>query len=227
MGETLHLTAADGHVLTAWRADPAPPTKGSVVVIQEVFGVNAHIRDVCDRFAAAGYTAIAPALFDRLEHGVELGYDEAGITAGRGFVGRLGWETPVLDVDAAARSLRADGRVAVVGYCWGGTIAWLAACRLQLACAVPYYGRQIIDFAAEKPRCPVIMHFGGEDPLIPRETVAAVQAAHPEIPIYLYEGAGHGFNCDRRADYRPEAAALALERTMAFYATHLSQQLRT
>lgn len=227
MGETRHLTAADGHVFTAWRADPAAPAKGCVVVIQEVFGVNEHIRDVCDRYAAAGYVAIAPALFDRVQPGVELGYDEAGIAAGRELVGRLGWEAPLLDVEAAARSLRADGRVGVVGYCWGGTVTWLAACRLEIACAVPYYGRQIIDFAAEKPRCPVIMHFGGEDPLIPHDNVAGVQAAHPEIPIYVYGGAGHGFNCDRRADYRPEVAAVALERTLAFFASHLGVGLPT
>lgn len=222
MGEHLQLTAADGHVAHAYLARPTGAPRGGLVVIQEVFGVNPHIRDVCDRFAAAGYAAMAPALFDRLERGVELGYDEAGITAGRALVGRLGWEAPMLDVGAAASHLRADGRVGVVGYCWGGTIAWLAACRLELDCAVAYYGRQIIDFVDETPQCPVLMHFGGDDPLIPRATVAAVAAAHPATPIHLYEAAGHGFNCDRRGDFRAEAAATALERTMHFFASHLA-----
>ena len=221
MGETLPLTAGDGHVLSAYRAAATAAPRGQLVIIQEVFGVNDHIRRVCDGFAAEGYTAIAPALFDRLQPGVELGYDEAGIAAGRALVGRLGWETPTLDIAAAAAALRPDGRVGVVGYCWGGTIAWLAACRLEIGAAVAYYGRQIIDFASERPRCPVIMHFGGEDPLIPRATVAAVQAAQPAIPVYLYEGAGHGFNCDARADFRPAVAALALQRTLAFLALHL------
>ncbi len=221
MGETLQLTAADGHAVHAYLAKPAAALRGSLIVIQEVFGVNTHVRDVCDRFAAAGYAAIAPALFDRIKPGVELGYDEDGIAAGRAFVGQLGWEAPLLDITAAAKALRADGKVGVVGYCWGGSIAWLAACRLEIGCAVAYYGRQIIDFVGEQPRCPVLMHFGAEDALIPLANVEAIRAAHPEIPIHTYEGAGHGFNCDRRGDFRPEIAATALERTLTFFAAHL------
>lgn len=221
MGDRLQLTASDGHTLSAYRAEATAAPRGHVVVVQEVFGVNDHIRRVCDGYAALGYTAIAPALFDRLQPGVELGYDEAGITAGRDLVGRLGWDAPMLDIAAAATALHPDGRVGVIGYCWGGTIAWLAACRLEVGAAVAYYGRQIIDFVGERPHCPLIMHFGGEDPLIPRATVAAVQAAHPAIPVYIYEGAGHGFNCDARADFRPAIATLAQERTLAFLATNL------
>lgn len=221
MGETVTLVATDGHRLSGYRAEPDGARRGSVVVIQEVFGVNAHIRDVCDRFADLGYTALAPALFDRIRPGVELDYDQVGIEEGRSLVGRLGWDHPVRDVDAAARALEPERRVGVVGYCWGGTVTWLAACRLDVACAAGYYGRQIIDFVEERPRCPMILHFGGEDALIPLSVVDRIKAAHPDVPIYVYEGAGHGFNCDRRGDFRREVAALALERTLGLFAVHL------
>jgi carboxymethylenebutenolidase len=221
MGEVVTLVARDGHRLSGYRAEPEAPAQGRLVVIQEVFGVNAHIRDICDRFADLGYVALAPALFDRLETGVDLGYDEAGIAAGRALVGRLGWETPMLDVAAAAQALAPDGRAGVVGYCWGGTVAWLAACRLDVAAAACYYGRQIVDFVDETPKCPTILHFGGEDALIPLASVDRIKAAHPALPVYVYEGAGHGFNCDRRADFRREVAALALERTLDLFARTL------
>lgn len=221
MGESIRLRADDGVEFTAFRVDPAGPRRGAVVVVQEIFGVNAHIRDVCQRFAAKGYAAIAPALFDRLRPGVELDYDEAGVTEGRALVVDLGWDAPMRDIRAAAKALRADGRTGVVGYCWGGTVAWLAGCRLDVGCVSAYYGRQIVDFLDEKPRCPSILHFGSEDPLIPRENIDTVQAAYPDVPLYRYDGAGHGFNCDRRADFRAEAAAAALDRTIALFAAHL------
>lgn len=222
MGGNIRLQADDGVAIGAWRADPTAPRRGAVVVVQEVFGVNAHIRDVCERFAASGYAAIAPALFDRLRPGVELGYDEAGIAEGRALVGELGWDAPMRDIWAAAQALREDGRVGVVGYCWGGTVAWLAGCRLDVGCVSAYYGRQIVDFLGEKPRCPTILHFGAEDPLIPLENVEKVRAAYPDIPLYVYEGAAHGFNCDRRGDFRPSAAEEALSRTLALFAQHLT-----
>lgn len=221
MGGQIRLRAGDGVEFSAYRADPAGARRGAVVVIQEVFGVNVHIRDVCDRFAERGYAAIAPALFDRVRPGVELGYDEAGVTEGRALVTELGWDAPVGDVWAAAKALRADGQVGVVGYCWGGTIAWLAGCQLDVACIAAYYGRQIVDFLGEKPRCPAILHFGAEDPLIPAENIDKVAAAYPEVPLYRYAGAGHGFNCDRRPDFRPDAAATALQRTLDLFATYL------
>ena len=221
MGESVRLRAEDGHEFQAWRADPAPPRKGTVVVIQEVFGVNPHIRDVCDRYAERGYAATAPALFDRIQPGVELDYDEPGVTKGRELVGELGWDAPMRDIWAAAKALRGDGRVGVVGYCWGGTVAWLAGCRLDVGCVSAYYGRHIVEFLGEKPRCPAILHFGAEDALIPRENVEKVRLAHPDVPLYLYERAGHGFNCDRRADFRPDASKLALERTLELFAKHL------
>ncbi|HRK96468.1 MAG TPA: dienelactone hydrolase family protein [Rhodospirillales bacterium] len=217
MGDWVKLGAADGHAFSAYHAGAAGERRGGVVVIQEVFGVNAHIRKVCDGFAAHGYDAVAPALFDRLEKGVELAYDEDGIARGRELVGRLGWERPLVDVQAAALHLQPQGLAGVVGYCWGGTVAWLAACRLEVACAAAYYGRQIVDFPEDHPRCPTIAHFGAEDPLIPIETVERVSAANPDVPVHLYAGAGHGFNCDARGDFRPDAAASALERTLALF----------
>jgi carboxymethylenebutenolidase len=222
MGDWVQVQADDGHVCRAYRATPPAAIKGSVVVIQEVFGVSAHIRQVCDGFAAAGYAAIAPALFDRIRPGVELGYDEAGIAEGRALVADLGWEAPLRDVDAAAKHLRGDGRVGVAGYCWGGSVAWLAGGGLDVACVAAYYGRHIVEFTGEQPRCPGIMHFGAADPLIPQETVDRVRAAWPKTPVFIYDGAGHGFNCDQRADYRPAAAALALQRTLALFTLYLS-----
>jgi carboxymethylenebutenolidase len=217
MGDSIRLRAEDGHEFEAWRADPMMPRKCAVVVVQEVFGVNAHIRDVCDRFAELGYSAIAPALFDRIQPAVELDYDEPGVTKGRELVGELGWDAPMLDIWASAKALRADGKVGVVGYCWGGSVAWLAGCRLHIGCVSAYYGRHIVEFLEEKPRCPAILHFGAEDALIPPDNVKKVRAAHPDIPIYVYEGAGHGFNCDRRADFRSDAAKIALERTLGLF----------
>lgn len=221
MGEWIRLRAADGHAFAAWRADPAGIRRGGVVVVQEIFGVNAHIRDVCDRFAEKGYAAIAPALFDRLQGGVDLGYDEAGVVAGRELVGRLGWDAPMGDILAAAEALRADAKVGVVGYCWGGSVTWLAGCRLDVACIAAYYGRHIVEFPDEHPRCPAILHFGAEDPLIPPENVAKVREANPDVPLFVYRGAGHGFNCDRRADYRPDVATAALEHTLALFGSEL------
>ena len=221
MGEQIRLRAADGIEFAAWRADPAGPRRGGVVVVQEIFGVNAHIRSVCDGFARNGFAAVAPALFDRLRPGVELGYDEAGVTEGRALVGDLGWDAPFLEIWAAAKALRADGQVGVVGYCWGGSVAWLAGGRLDVACVSAYYGRHIGDFLGETPRCPAILHFGAQDPLIPPENVEKVRAAYPDVPLYLYENAGHGFNCDQRPDFRADAAALALQRTLDLFATHL------
>lgn len=221
MGEHIELGAADGFRVSGYRALPQGLPAGGIVVIQEIFGVNAHVRDVCDRFAAAGYAAIAPALFDRLRPGVELDYNESGVTTGRALVSELGWDKPMLDIAAAASVLRPDVKVGVIGYCWGGTVAWLAACKLDVACSVCYYGRQIIDFVALQPRCPVLMHFGADDALIPLASVDAIKSAHPNVPVFVYEGAGHGFNCDPRADFRPEVAKLAQQRTLDFFRQHL------
>ena len=218
MGESINLTAADGHEFSAYRADPDGAPRGGIVVVQEIFGVNSHIRKLTDDFATAGYASIAPTLFDRAERGVELAYDEAGRDRGRGIRAGIGWDEPLLDIRAAVEALPGL-KVGVVGYCWGGSLAWLSATRIDgLSGAVCYYGGQIADFADETPRCPTLLHFGGADKSIPMEAVAAVRKAHPDLPIHVYEGAGHGFNCDQRASYDRAASATARQRTMALLA---------
>ncbi|HLF59424.1 MAG TPA: dienelactone hydrolase family protein [Alphaproteobacteria bacterium] len=215
MGATVRLTAADGHEFAAYRAAPSGPRRGGIVVLQEIFGVNAHIRAEADKFATEGYEAVAPALFDRVERDVELGYTQEATAKGRALRTSLGFDAPMRDISAAMAALRPAGKVGVVGYCWGASLAWLAACRLDADCAICYYGAQIREFAGESPRCPVALHFGEKDPLIPPEAVAAIRGAHPGIPVFTYP-AGHGFNCDMRADYDAESAALAFARTRAF-----------
>lgn len=221
MGTTIELAAADGHTLEAYRAGPPGAARGGIVVIQEVFGVNPHIRSVADSFAAEGYLVIAPALFDRIERGVELGYDETSLARGRELRTNLGWSAPVMDVAAAISKLREEvAKIGTVGYCWGGSVTWLSATRLDVACAVCYYGAQIIDFYEEQPRCPVMLHFGDRDPLIPADNVERIRDAHPELPLYTYP-AGHGFNCDAREEFHEESAKLARSRTLEFFSQHL------
>jgi carboxymethylenebutenolidase len=221
MGEMISLTAGDGHQLGAYLARPEGAAKGRLVVIQEIFGVNTHIREVCDGFAADGYAVIAPALFDRVEAGIELDYDENGVARGRDLRGEVGWEAVVHDMEAARAHLAGEGPVGVVGYCWGGSVAWLGATELDFACSVGYYGGQINEFNDREPKCPVMLHFGEVDAAIPLDDVEKIREAHSRVPIHVYEGAGHGFNCDRRASYHEEASRIARQRTMAFFAEHL------
>ena len=220
MGETVSLTAADGHALDAYRARPDGASRGGLVVIQEIFGVNGHIRALCDGFAADGYDAIAPALFDRNQTGAALDYDEAGTAAGRAFRLAVGWDAPVSDIAAAVAAVGGDGKVGVVGYCWGGSLAWLAAARLEIACAAACYGGQICQFRGEHPRCPIELHLGETDAIVPPEDRALIREWHPDLPIHLYP-AGHGFCCDARPGYDAESAALARKRTLALLATHV------
>lgn len=223
MGEAVTIEASDGHRLAAYQAVPEGPARGGVVVIQEIFGVNHHIRALVDEYASAGYAAIAPSLFDRVRTGVELGYTPEGTQEGRALRTQIGWDAPLLDLEAAARALTArTGRApAVIGFCWGGSLAWLTACRgAGVACAVAYYGAQIIQFSSERPRVPALLHFGERDALISREDVAEIRRAHPEAEVFVYP-AGHGFNCTERADHDPGSAALALTRTRAFLERHL------
>ncbi len=221
MGETIELTAVDGHKFGAYRATPSGATVGRLVIAQEIFGVNGHIRALCDGFAADGYDVVAPALFDREERGVELGYDEAGFTRGREARAEVGNDNAVCDLAAALDAVRDGGMVGVVGYCWGGALAWLAATRLDADCAVGYYGSQIVTYNHERPRCPVMLHYGERDASTPADDIARVRAAHPDATIHLYP-AGHGFNCDQRiGDFHAESAATARERTLAFLAEHL------
>jgi carboxymethylenebutenolidase len=220
MGTTIKLTSADGFEIGAYRADPAGTPKGGIVVVQEIFGVNNHIRGDTDKFARHGYAAIAPAFFDRIEPGVELAYDEAGIEAGRGYVGKLDIDKVLADVQAAAKVLEAVGKVGVVGYCWGGTIAWLSATRLGLP-SVGYYGGHIAKAVEEKPKAPVMLHFGEADHAIPLDDVEKIKKAHPDVPIHVYPGAGHGFNCNERGSYDAKSAEIALGRTLEFFGTHV------
>jgi len=221
MGRNIKLTAADGHELDAWRADPAGEARGGIVVVQEIFGVNEHIRDICERLAGTGYTAIAPAVFDRVETGVELGYDDDGIARGRELRGGIQWDEVMADIAAAVEVLKAEGKVGVVGFCWGGSLAWLAACRLGVDAAVGYYGGQIIDFKDEQPTCPVLLHFGETDGSIPLTDVEAIKDAQPKVPVHVYEGAGHGFNCDRRGSFDAASAATAWDLTLSLFVEHI------
>ena len=221
MGKTIQLTAGDGHGLDAYQADPDGAPKGAIVIIQEIFGVNSHIRSVCDGYAADGYVAIAPALFDRVERGIELGYVEPDMSRGRETRGKLSWDGALADVSAAADAVEAAGKVAVVGYCYGGSVAWLAATRLDFAAVVSYYGGNVAEFAEEQPKCPVILHIGDQDKAIDAGKIETIKNAQPDIPLYIYEGAGHGFTCEQRGSYDEEATKVARGRTLAFLAEHI------
>jgi len=216
MGRMIELTAADGFRLSAWRADPAGTPRGALVVAQEIFGVNSHIRSVCEGFAADGYVAIAPALFDRYEPRVDIGYTPEDIAKGRALKALAQLDSALLDVAAARDDVAASGKVAVVGYCWGGYVAWMTAARLPgFACAIAYYGGGILDAASEVPRCPVMAHFGERDGGIPVAGVIELMAKHPAAQMFIY-AADHGFNCDQRAAYDAAAATLARGRTLQF-----------
>ncbi len=219
MGQNITLTASDGHQLDAYLANPAGDAKGRLVVVQEIFGVNSHIRDVCDGYAERGYVALAPAMFDRLEKNFECGYDAEGVAAGRELKGRCPWPEAALDIEAARAHLAGDGTVAIVGYCWGGSLAWLGATEGGYCAAVGYYGGQIIELNDRQPQCPVLLHFGELDGGIPLSDVDKIAATHPEVTIHVYEGADHGFNCDQRGSYNEASAKLALGRTLEHFAS--------
>jgi len=221
MGEYTTIMARDGHEFQAWLSAPPGRARGAVVVIQEIFGVNAHIRSVTDDFAAQGYTAIAPCLFDRVRRGIELGYTPEALQEGAGYARQLQPETTLKDLAAAVAVVRSSGRVGTVGYCFGGSMSYLAACQLPIACAVAYYGR-VTNYLEQKPKCPLMYHFGTADTSIPMSDVDKVKAAADARAVfYLYEGAGHGFNCDQRASFNSAAAALARTRTLDFLARNL------
>jgi carboxymethylenebutenolidase len=209
------LTASDGHEFDAYEVHP-DGASASVVIVQEIFGVNPHIRSVVDRYAALGYRTIAPALFDRVETGVELAYDEAGIARGREIAMQIAFEPAMLDVAAAVAHVADAGPVAVIGYCFGGSVAWLAADSLPIAAAVGYYGGQIHGLIDRQPKVPTLLHFGELDHAIPLDQVDAIAAAHPEVPVHVYEGAQHGFSCDARGSFHPISAAIAFGRTVEF-----------
>ena len=218
MGHWISLDTPTG-AISAWRADPVTAAQGALVVVQEIFGVNGHIRNVVDKFASLGYAAIAPALFDHFERHVELSYDADSVAYGRDLVQKLGFDRAVEDVRAAAGRIQSAGRVGVVGFCWGGTIAYLSCARLGLP-AVSYYGGRTVPFLNERPKAPLMLHFGEHDPLIPPADVQRHHEALPEAEMHIWP-AGHGFNCDQRADYNATVAVQALQRTLAFFSTHL------
>ncbi len=219
MPDFIKINSSGMQCIGAFRAQPAGPARGGIVVIQEIFGVNAHIRDVVERFAEAGYVAIAPAFFDHVESNVELDYDAAGIARGRALVGELDIDQIMADVGSAADSIRSAGKIGVVGYCWGGTIAMLAASRLGLP-AVSYYGARNVAWLHETFSAPLQFHFGARDSSIPPAAIERHRECLPDAEIHVYPAA-HGFNCDRRKDFDAASAALARERTLAFFARHL------
>jgi carboxymethylenebutenolidase len=221
MGHWIDLTAADGKTISGWRAEPAGKPRGGLVVVQEIFGVNSHIRGVCDGYAADGYLAIAPALFDRIQARVDLGYTPDDIEKGRELRSKASLDHALADVAAAQKVAAAAGKVGIVGYCWGGYVVWMSAARLSgFACAVPYYGGGMLEAVGERPRCPVLAHFGEKDTMIPAEGVRRFAAAHHEAEVHLYP-ANHGFNCDQRGSYDAPSAKLARERTLAFLRKHV------
>lgn len=222
MSEHVKLQASDGHELDAYVAHPEGEPIAGLVVVQEIFGVNPHIRSVADGYAKDGFLAVAPALFDRYERGLELGYEGADMQKAMSLIPGLNLDHALKDTAAAIEYARrqAGKKVGVIGYCFGGTIAWLAAARPGVDAAVGYYGGQIAKFADENPKSPIMLHFGKLDQHIPKQSIDAVQAANPEVPVFWYD-AGHGFNCNDRASYNAEAAKLARERSLEFLKKHL------
>jgi carboxymethylenebutenolidase len=233
MGSTIELASADGVVFTLYQAQPNGAAKGAVVVLQEIFGLNAHIRSVVDGFAAQGYLTVAPSTFQRVKPGVEMGYTPEDIAAGvalKALVEALPAPGVLQDVQATIDYAVAtsQGKVGVVGYCWGGLLAWRAACQLSgIAVAVPYYGGGMTQPAeiARVPQCPVLAHFATHDQSIPLNTVASFGKAHHEVELHLYD-ASHGFNCDQRGAYNAPAATLALQRTLAVFDVALRNEQR-
>lgn len=217
---TLQLLAHDGHRLSAYLSRPEGRPRGAVVVVQEVFGLNSHIRRTAEQYSAAGYLAIAPAMFDRLKRGVELGYDAVGLETGLELMMKVSKEDAMADLDAAIGSVAHAGRVGMVGYCWGGYLTYLASCRLNLAAGVAYYGGGIAQQLADTPRCPVMFHFGEHDAHIPLADVEAIRRAYPAGIYHLYP-AGHGFNCSERPDFDSASARLAFNRTIEFFHEHV------
>jgi carboxymethylenebutenolidase len=217
MGRKIKLKAADGFELGAYRADPSGRPRGRVVVIQEIFGVNSHIRSVCDRLADAGYVALAPQIFDRVERDFESGYSPDEVAHARNFIPKLDWDKMMADTEAAIDALKEEGSVAIMGFCLGGSVSWIAATKYGgLAAAVCYYGGQIMQHIDKKPRCPVQMHFGAHDTHIPVSDVEIMKQKQPQAEIYIYQHAGHGFHCDERGSYDQPSSRIAWERTLGF-----------
>ena len=222
MGKFTELTASDGHKFAAYIAQPAGKPRGGVVVIPEIFGVNSHIQQTADGFAADGYLAVSPAMFDRAQRNYDTGYSQPEIQAGVAIMQKLDWKQAIFDVDAAIAEAAKAGKVGIVGYCFGGTVSWVAAAQAKgLACAVPYYGGGMPGFIGEKPKIPTMCHFGELDQSPTLAQAKEIVAAHPSITAHFYAGAGHGFNCDQRGSWNAEAAKLARSRTIDFFRKNL------
>jgi carboxymethylenebutenolidase len=222
MGQDIKLTASDNFQLGGYRADPSGAPKGAVVVIQEIFGVNHHIRAVCDRLAAEGYVAIAPAIFDRIEPNFTSGYSPDEVAVARKFVANPDFAAMLRDTQAAIDAVSNVGAVGIIGFCLGGSVAYAAATKLSgLSAAIGYYGGQVVRFADDKPKVPTQLHFGEKDAGIPLTDVETIKAKRPDVEIHVYPGAQHGFHCDERASYDKTSADIAWPRSMAFFAKHL------
>jgi carboxymethylenebutenolidase len=222
VGQDITLTASDGFKLGAYRTQPEGKPKGAVVVIQEIFGVNDHIRTVCDRFAVQGYVAVAPSIFDRTEPNFQSGYSPEEIAIARKFVANPDWPAMLRDTQAAIDSVGDIGNVGIIGFCLGGSVAFAAATKLTgLSAAIGYYGGAVVRFADDKPTVPTQLHFGEKDHGIPPSDVETIRAKRPDVEIFVYDGAEHGFNCDQRASYNKASADVARERSLAFLAKHL------
>lgn len=221
MGKMMELTAADGFTFDAYHAEAVGTRKGGLILIMEIFGITDHIKELCDGFAADGYEVIAPSMYDRQGKGWFVGYSQNDVQEAIKRAGTNTMENACMDVEAARDFLQERGPVYITGYCYGGSVTWVAACRVDgLAAAASYYGRLVIDHVEETPKCPIILHFGETDPTIPMDAVRRIEAAHPDIPSYVYEGADHGFQSDRPQHYNETAATLARERTLAHFAAN-------
>jgi carboxymethylenebutenolidase len=222
VGKDIKLTASDNFQLGAYRADPASAPKAAMVVIQEIFGVNHHIRAVCDRLAGEGYVAIGPSIFDRFEPNFTSGYSPEEVAVARKFVANPDWAAMLRDTQAAIDAVRNVGPVGIIGFCLGGSIAYAAATKLSgLSTAIGYYGGAIVRFADDKPKVPTQLHFGEKDAGIPLSDVETIRAERPDVEIHVYPGAQHGFHCDERASYDKSSADIAWPRSLGFLAKHL------
>ena len=216
-GAMIDLVSGDGAAIGCYRSEPDSIRRGGLILIQEIFGVTEHIKELCDHYAAEGYEVLAPQLFDRMEKNFDAAYTEEGIARSRELADSNPWEDVVNDVQTCINYLAPSGPVFITGFCYGGSVSWVASCRCSgLAAAAGFYGRLIIDFVGESPKCPTLLHFGKHDAMIPMEDVEKIQATHPNVPVHVYD-AGHGFCSDRRADYDPDSAALAKDRTLQLF----------
>jgi carboxymethylenebutenolidase len=222
VGKDIKLTASDNFQLGAYRADSASAPKAAVVVIQEIFGVNHHIRAVCDRLASEGYVAIAPSIFDRVEPNFTSGYSPEEVAVARKFVANPDWAAMLRDTQAAIDAVKNVAPVGIIGFCLGGSIAYAGATKLSgLSAAIGYYGGAIVRFADDKPKVPTQLHFGEKDAGIPLSDVETIRAKRPDVEIHVYPGAQHGFHCDERASYDKSSADIAWPRSLGFLAKHL------